>query len=55
VTDQTGHRDDQAGELPERDQLSLVNANISVPVNTAVAANVESDGSITGPHRVLRG
>lgn len=37
----------QSGEeLPDREQMSLVNANIAVPVNAAVAANVLSDGSI---------
>jgi hypothetical protein len=36
-----------AGEqLPERAAMSLVNANIAIPVNAAVAANVLSDGSI---------
>jgi hypothetical protein len=35
-----------AGEaLPERAAMSLVNANLAVPVNAAVAANVLSDGS----------
>ena len=39
--------DAQGGEeLPDREQMSLVNANIAVPVNAAVAANVLSDGSI---------
>jgi hypothetical protein len=33
-------------ELPDREQMSLVNANIAVPVNAAVDANVLSDGSI---------
>ena len=33
-------------ELPDREQMSLVNANIAVPVNAAVAANVLSDGSV---------
>jgi hypothetical protein len=33
-------------ELPDREQMSLVNANIAIPVNAAVAANVLSDGSI---------
>jgi hypothetical protein len=33
-------------ELPDREQMSLINANIAVPVNAAVAANVLSDGSI---------
>lgn len=35
-----------AAELPDREAMSLVNANIAVPVNAAVAANVLSDGSI---------
>jgi hypothetical protein len=33
-------------ELPERAAMSLINANIAIPVNAAVAANVLSDGSI---------
>lgn len=32
-------------QLPEREAMSLVNANIAVPVNAAVAANVLSDGA----------
>jgi len=32
-------------ELPERAAMSLVNANIAIPVNAAVAANVLSDGA----------
>jgi hypothetical protein len=36
----------QAGEeLPDREAMSLVNANIAVPVNIAAALNVLSDGS----------
>jgi hypothetical protein len=38
--------EEQAGEeLPERDEMSLVNANLAVPVNLAAALNVLSDGS----------
>jgi len=38
--------DQQTGEeLPERDQMSLVNLNLAVPVNAALAANVLSDGA----------
>ena len=33
-------------ELPERAAMSLVNANIAIPVNAAVALNVASDNSI---------
>jgi hypothetical protein len=32
--------------LPERQALSLVNANIAAPINAAVALNVLSDGSV---------
>ena len=35
-----------AKELPDREAMSLVNANLAVPVNAAVAANVLSDGAI---------
>jgi hypothetical protein len=33
-------------ELPERAAMSLINANIAIPINAAVAANVLSDGAI---------
>jgi hypothetical protein len=33
-------------ELPERAAMSLINANLAIPVNAAVAANVLSDGAI---------
>jgi hypothetical protein len=33
-------------QLPDREQMSLINANLAIPVNAAVAANVLSDGSI---------
>ena len=36
----------QGEELPDREAMSLVNANIAAPVNAAVAANILSDGSI---------
>jgi hypothetical protein len=32
-------------ELPDREAMSLVNANLALPINAAVAANVLSDGS----------
>jgi hypothetical protein len=35
-----------AAELPDREAMSLINANIAAPINAAVAANVLSDGSI---------
>jgi hypothetical protein len=34
-----------AAELPDREAMSLVDANVAVPVNAAVAANVLSDDS----------
>jgi hypothetical protein len=44
VTDE--ELDEQTGEeLPDREAMSLVNANIAVPVNAAVAANVLSDNA----------
>ena len=33
-------------ELPNREAMSLVNANLALPINLALAANVLSDGSI---------
>ena len=33
-------------ELPERAAMSLVNANVAIPINAAVAANVLSDDAI---------
>ncbi|HEX7166300.1 MAG TPA: hypothetical protein VF230_04895 [Acidimicrobiales bacterium] len=37
----------QSGEeLPDREAMSLINANLVAPVNAAVAANVLSDNSI---------
>ncbi len=36
----------QAGEeLPDREEMSLVNANVAAPVNLAAALNVLSDNS----------
>jgi hypothetical protein len=35
-----------AEELPDREAMSLINANLAAPVNAAVAANVLSDNSI---------
>jgi len=33
-------------ELPDREQMSLISANLAAPVNAAVAANVLSDNSV---------
>jgi len=38
----------QAIELPDREAMSLVNANIAVPINLAAALNVLSDGANAG-------
>ena len=39
--------DAQTGEeLPDREAMSLINANLAAPVNAAVAANVLSDNSV---------
>jgi len=35
-----------AEEMPERDEMSLVNLNAAIPVNAAIAANVLSDNAI---------
>jgi hypothetical protein len=38
--------DELTGEaLPERAAMSLINANVAIPINAAVAANVLSSGS----------
>jgi hypothetical protein len=33
-------------ELPDREALSLVNANVAAPINAALALNVLSDNSV---------
>jgi hypothetical protein len=35
-----------AAELPEREAMSLVNANLAIPINAAIAANVLADGAV---------
>ena len=35
-----------AAELPDREAMSLINANVAAPINAAVAANVLSDDSV---------
>ena len=37
---------EQVTELPDREEMSLVNANVAAPINAALALNVLSDGSI---------
>lgn len=56
MSDNTSHTDlgltseeleAQAGEeLPDREAMSLVNANVAAPVNLAAALNVLSDDSV---------
>lgn len=33
-------------ELPDREAMSLINANLAAPVNAAIAANILSDNSV---------
>ena len=41
-----GELEELAGEqLPERAAMSLLNANVAIPINAAVAANVLSDNA----------
>jgi hypothetical protein len=35
----------EAAELPDREEMSLVNANLAVPINLSAALNVLSDGA----------
>jgi len=39
-------------DLPDREAMSLINANIAIPVNAAVAANVLSDGATAAANAV---
>jgi len=50
IQDQGLSEDELAGqdvnELPDREAMSLINANLAAPVNAAVALNVLSDSSV---------
>ncbi len=35
----------EVAELPDREAMSLINANIAIPINAAIAANVLSDSA----------
>ena len=35
-----------AQELPDREAMSLINSNIAIPINVALAANILSDNSV---------
>jgi len=37
--------EEEAAELPDREAMSLINANVAAPVNVAAALNVLSDSS----------
>ncbi len=34
--------------LPDREEMSLINANLALPINVALAANVLSDNATAG-------
>jgi len=38
----------EAAELPDREAMSLINANVAIPINAAIAANVLSDNANAG-------
>jgi len=38
----------EAAELPDREAMSLINANVAIPVNAALAANILSDNATAG-------
>jgi hypothetical protein len=38
----------QVSQLPDREAMSLVNANLALPINIALAANILSDNSAAG-------
>jgi hypothetical protein len=44
-----------AEELPERDNMSLVNLNAAVPINAAAALNVLSDDSTAVANATIPG
>jgi hypothetical protein len=45
ITDEELEQQD-GEELPDREAMSLINANLVAPINAAVAANVLSDNSV---------
>ena len=42
-------------QLPERAAMSLVNANVAIPVNVALAANVLSDNAVAAAQAAQSG
>ena len=46
LTDEELQAQASGEELPDREAMSLVNANVAIPINAAVAANVLSDDAV---------
>jgi hypothetical protein len=44
--DKLREQSQQVSELPNREAMSLINANIAAPINLAAALNVLSDSSV---------
>ena len=42
----------EVAEFPDREELSLVNANLAAPINAAVVANVLSDNAVSAASSV---
>jgi hypothetical protein len=42
-------------ELPERAAMSLINANLAIPINAAIAANILSDNAIAAAQAAQTG
>ena len=42
-------------ELPERAAMSLLNANVAIPINAAIAANVLSDNAVAAAQAAQSG
>jgi len=42
-------------ELPERAAMSLINANLAIPINVALAANVLSDNAVAAAQAAQTG
>jgi len=46
IFNRADYQQQQLSELPDREAMSLVNANVAAPINAALALNVLSDGSV---------
>jgi len=44
TAEELAHED--AAELPDREEMSLINLNVAAPINAAIAANVLSDNAV---------